>query len=400
MLQTFSYYCIFSYLGTRATKGGGLLQENTRSTLTPGEFEDLVFDTLERDKTLYAPLEIRGVQRRYSSDKTVPNGTVRIAWQGKEIEFQVEVKSRTAPKIVQEAFWKLRSWPLERRKSFLLVVPYLSETIREMVEIERVNCLDLNGNYFIQNPELLAIRLDRKNRFPESTPIKKVFSGNSALVGRLLLREKRIFTSVSELFKAINTDSGDSGAQLSLSAISKILSKMVDELIIEKTTNRIALIQPEKLLNCLQEGYNQPKALNLLKLKIPGTPDEVLKTISKALNQNTWMVSGESSANRYAVTTPATILRIYSLKTRTTPDLTQYEDSRFFNVVIEKKTDAPLFFDRVTSSRESNSKNSSKNSNDQTYWASRLQTYLELSKLDKREREIAETIRADILKAH
>ena len=74
-------------------------------------------------------------------------------------------------------------------------------------------------------------------------------------------------------------------------------------------------------------------------------------------------------------------------------DLTQYEDSRFFNVVIEKKTDAPLLFDRVKSSRKTNTK-------DQIYWASRLQTYLELSKLDKRERAIAKTIRADILKAH
>ena len=190
-----------------------LTTERPSPSLDARGFEQLVFDLFERDRDLYAPLEIRGAERStVGRDKL--GGTVRIAWQGREVEFQIEIKSRTAPKIIQQALWNLKPLSLAERKAFLLVVPYITPRIREMVELEGVNCLDVNGNYLIQNPAFLAIRLDRKNRFPESAPIKKIYSGNSSQVGRLLLSKKQTFTSVNEVFEAVNR----TGVPLSLSA--------------------------------------------------------------------------------------------------------------------------------------------------------------------------------------
>jgi hypothetical protein len=261
-----------------------------------------------------------------------------------------------------------------------------------MVEAEGVNCLDVNGNYLIQNPEFLAIRLDRKNRFPESATIKKIFSGNSSQVGRFFLTEKRAYKSVGEIFEAINRSTGG----LSLSAVSKVLSGLADELIIEKSADRIVLLQPEKLLDRLREGYVPPKNLATLKLKIPGTSEEVLKTLAGELTRegNIWMLSGESSAGYYASTTPPAVLRAYSFQAGNLPQYeatrffkdkrSELENTRFFNVVLEGRTEPYIFFDRQIAKNK-------------VCWASRLQTYLELSQMDKREREIAESIREDIL---
>lgn len=283
--------------------------------------------------------------------------------------------------------------PEDERRSFLLIVPFITDSIRTMVEQEKVSCIDLSGNYLIQSTELLAIRLDRKNRFPESAPIKKIFSGNSSQVGRLFLREQRIFESVGEIFDEINR----STAGLSLSAVSKVLSGMAEEMIIEKSPDRIVLLQPEKLLDRLREGYTPAKTLASLKLKIPGTPDEILKTMARELGkkENIWMLSGESSASYYASTTPPAVFRAYSFQSGSLPqyevtrffsdDRAELENDRFYNVVLEGRTEPFIFFDRQTARNK-------------VCWASRLQTYLELSNLDKREREIAESIREGILK--
>ena len=362
-----------------------MLTTERPTTLDARSFEQLVFDIFEREKDLYSPLEIRGAKRSPANRNNL-DGTVRIAWQGREVEFQIAIKARTAPKTVQEALWKLKTLPLTLRNTFLLVVPYITPRIQEMTELEGVSCLDVNGNYIIRSPKFLAIRLDRKNQHPESAPIKKVFSGNSSQVGRLLLCKNRIFSSVNEVFEAIKS----AGTSLSLSTISKVLSSLEEELIIEKSTeksaNRIALIQPEKLLDRLQSGYVPPKPLVTLKLKIPGSSEQVIEKLATELSGTIWMFSGESSASQYTMTTAPSILRAYAFQAGDLSGYRQYEDNRFFNVILESTTEPYIYFDRQTSPKNKRS------------WASRLQTYLELARLDKRERELAESIREDILK--
>lgn len=352
-----------------------MLTSEPRVAASGQPFEQMALDTLKQERGLFRPLDIRSLELDQTSGRTL----ISLGWQGRESRFWLEVKARTAPKVVQEAFWKLKGLTDEERRAFLLVVPYITTSIREMVERERVSCIDLNGNYLIQSPGLLAIRLDRKNRFPESASIKKIFSGNSSQVGRLFLTEKRTYESVSEVYGAI----GRLGGGLSLSAISKVLQGLQDELMIEKSSKRIALLQPEKLLSRLQAEYVPPKPLAQLKLKIPGKGKELLKTIATKLSRTTWMLSGESSVEKFAATTTPSILRVYSVQAGA---LEKFEDSRFYNVVFEGTAEPYVYFGRELSSK------------DKVCWASRLQTYFELARMDKRERELAEAIRDEILK--
>lgn len=336
-----------------------------------------VLSELTSQRGLYAPLEITSVKERIRGD--VGSETkVTIRWQGRNIHFIAAVKTRTAPKLISEGLRQLRKYATLPKQNLLLIVPFLTKTIVEMLEREALSGLDLNGNYLIQSSEMVAIRLDRKNQFRESQSIKKIFSGNSSLVGRLfLLSAKRHFRSVNEIYSSIQNLDGS----LSLSAVSKVLKGLEDELIIQKGREEIVLIQPDKLLQRLEEDCRLPKIVATMRLKLPTSDFSPLQGLGKLLPPPIrWVLSGESSAERYAVTTPAEIATIY---TTDFGSLTQYENERFYNVVLKKTFDSFPYFD----SRE----------HDRLRWSSPIQCYLELAKLDKREQELARSVRQAIL---
>ncbi len=340
------------------------------------QFERLVFDILSNSKGLYRPLEVKSIRSPLKGSVQIDAEIVMI-WQGKEYRFLSQFKSRTAPKIVREAFWKIETFNKTARNEFLLVVPFLSKSIVAMLAEEGVSGIDLSGNYYIQRSDFVAIRLDQKNQFPESQPIRKIYSENSSQVGLLLISNNSPYSSVNEIWEAIRIG----GGSLSLSTVSKVLKGLEDDLIIDRSNNRITLIQPEKLLDQLKDSYSNPKPITSMKLKLPAEGRELLNFISSELNGMTWMVSGESSILKYAATTESNVLKIYS---DLGDHLGSYKDNRFYNTIIES-IDAPYVF-------------FNKREEDSIFWSSQLQTYLELSKLDKREKEIAETIRANILK--
>ena len=88
-----------------------------------------------------------------------------------------------------------------------------------------------------------------------------------------------------------------------------------------------------------------------------------------------------SSASRYALTTPDQVISAYVYQA---PE--EYlVDDRFFNLTLNVTKDEFVFFDYKEDKQTGN------------VWASPVQTYLELLQMDKREKEIAETIKAAIL---
>lgn len=348
-----------------------MIQENTLIS------EKEVLDRLVSRKDLYTPFEITSVEREVVLGDRRVDARITLSWRGRAVPFLAEIKARTAPKLVTEAVWQLRSYAGNRKENLLLIVPFLSKTIVEILEREGMSGLDLNGNYLIQTPEMAAIRLDRANQFTESQSIKKIFSGNSSLVGRLFLSSKRRFGSVNEVCAAIR----ELGGSLSLSAVSKVLKGLESELIIEKGPNGIALLQPEKLLQSLQDGYRAPKILATMKLKLPVPEVDAVQNFGKILPPSiSWVLSGESSVERYAVTTVGAVATVYA--TDFGP-LAPYETDRFFNVILKKTLDSFPYFDMQTRTG--------------LRWSSPVQCYLELSKMDKRERELADIIRTSIL---
>lgn len=325
---------------------------------------------LASQKSLYDPLKIVAIKKLTKSTQGFDT-KVSMAWKSRKVDFCAEVKTRSTPKLIEESLRQLYSDKFKQKQKFLLIVPFLSKAIVEILEREGLSGIDLNGNYLIQSPEVLAIRLDQENRFKETQPIKKIFSGNSSLVGRLLLSSKRRFESVNEVCSAIQV----LGGSLSLSAVSKVLKGLEEELIVEKVDKSISLIQPEKLLQRLQEDYRPPKVVGISKLKLP--IQELKKIFPPSIQ---WSLSGESSAERYSVTTPAERVVLY---TTNFSSLEKYEDERFYNILLKKTEDSFPFFDM----REQKN----------IRWSSPVQCYLELSKLDKREKELAASIRESIL---
>jgi hypothetical protein len=100
---------------------------------------------------------------------------------------------------------------------------------------------------------------------------------------------------------------------------------------------------------------------------------------------NNWIWSGESSAEFYATTTPANQFTIYCRNIEIPQDfIVKYVDVRFYNYTfcMVPASEEYLLFDAKGNT------------------ASIIQTYLELSQLDKREKEIAKDIEKDILDEH
>lgn len=352
-----------------------MIQENKQVV------EHEVFNQLTSWKDRYSPLEILSVKPKQPATDRDSNGRITLGWRGQCVTFLVEIKTRTAPRLINESAWRLKNSVGKRKENLLLIVPFLSKTIVEILEREGMSGLDLNGNYLIQTPELVAIRLDRKNKFTESQRIKKIFSGNSSLVGRLFLSSKRRFESVNAVYVAIQK----LGGSLSLSAVSKVLKSLADEMIIEKGNGGIALLQPEKLLQNLQEGYRPPKILGSIKLKLPAGKGLAgaagMPNLRDTFSGAQWTLTGESSANRYAIMADSSVFKLYI------PDFqpfVKFEDNRFYNILIQRTQDSFPYFD-VQEERG-------------LRWASPVQSYLELSKLDKREQEVAATVRETILR--
>ena len=302
---------------------------------------------------------------------------LELGWQGKKCRFFVEIKARTAPSVVKEGIRQLKRMLTEDTgMDPMLLVPCLSERVVELLEQEQVSGIDLNGNYFIPLPDFLAVRLDKRNRYPESREIKNIFSGNSAIVARFLLRENRSYAQVNEIHQGIRS----LGGEISLSTVSKGLQGLQDELMIEKGPNTIRVLQAKKMLDALRKNYQKPRVSRTLKLKLPEIHPEKEAILIETLGEASWIWSGPSSAEHYVPTVSTRILEAYTrAKTNVMDRLSKWENNRFFNCTLMQTGQAFVYFDR------------------QDAWSSPLECYLALSQLDKREQELAREIENETL---
>ena len=340
--------------------------------MNSAELLDIFYGNISGDGgRLYEPMRIEGF-RRAEPDRKSQNvdATFQLVWKGQSIPFLAEVTSRSVPRLVRRAIFQHRDLLQSHDESWHRVVigPHLSDGIVGELQRAEVSGLDLNGNYLILTPKLLAIRLDRPNQYPESRPIKNIYSNKSSLVGRFLLAEARTFQQVNEIYRGIRDREGD----LSLSTVSKVLSRLDEELLIEKRRGKIRILQPEKLLDHLRDGYSPPDLIDTMNLKLP---DNSREQILCEVFGDDWMWSGESSAPNYTTTTPPTVDLAYTDLSIPKAKLEEFESRRFYNCTIARTHDSYVYFDR------------------RDRWASPIETYLALSRLDKRERQVARTIR-------
>lgn len=267
---------------------------------------------------------------------------------------------------------------VENRKYIpTLIVPYLNPTIVERLKSKKFSGLDLNGNYYIATDDFIAVRLDKKNQYKESVNIKDIYSRNSSVVGMFLLRENSTYQRVNDIYDGIKK----LGGKITLSTVSKVLTALAEQLIISREKGEIRLLQPVKLLSNLRAGYRSPVVAKVLRLNLPQSRQET-KAILDQYFVNNWIWSGESSADFYASTSPTNQFTIYCRTIEIPKDfIEKYVDVKFYNCTLcaIPESEEYLFFD----SKEN--------------IASKIQTFIELSQLDKREKEIAKDIEKEIL---
>ncbi len=341
----------------------------------------------------YAPLSI-SYKKNASSDKKSEfqfDGLGTISLFNNQSKFLVELISNTSPKIVlsklglisayrQQVSQKAR---IDNQTNFLLVVPYITSEINNLTQnFPDVSALDLCGNYVIKTNNISAVRLDRPNEYRGSKTIQNIYKGTSALVARTLLECKREYDSATSFLYEVNK----LGCQATLSTISKVLTVLESDLIIERTGRKVTLfgrgiklLQPDKLLQKLVENFSPPKFKSETRLKADDVQKYICESSARAFSPK-FVFSGESSVQRYAIATTPQIYTVYASQSLL---FDKPSSDPFFNLVIREAVDDAPFF------ASTNFNNCS--------WAGLTQTYLELMTSDKRGKELAEPIKGIIL---
>jgi hypothetical protein len=347
-----------------------------------------VRDWLEHGQLAVSPLRFRllASEPRYSPESRW-DFEVEARW-GKSVgRFAVEYKSLSTPKAFDEAVRKCLAVKLPKGWSPLLLMPYLKEA--QLEELENVGCsgVDWCGNGVVFLERFRVFRAGGQNRFTTYAPIKNIYRKNTSMVSRALLAVGKA-SSVGQIREEVNDRNllARSLRQppMSLGTVSKALAGLEDDLIVARS-QWIRLVQPEKLLDRLQQSY-QPQACKSVRLKIDCRFDQLPQRVAATLGQSAGpiMATGLSSVFRYATMQRGEILSLYCPRIdRVRGALEGRENDRFANVELIESTEQSNYFDAKQEHG--------------LYWASPVQSYIELMRGDKRDRETADQVKQIIM---
>ena len=343
-----------------------------------------MLELLQREPITLKPLAFN------RSTVQVPNVDVvyDVNWKGKQgFRFIADVKARTTSQALAAAAQRAKSHVFDARGGFpLIIVPYLSPSSLDEAERLGVSAVDLCGNGVVQVPhQWLVVRSGKPNRFRTSSPLSGAYRGVASLVGRAFAVQTK-FAKVSDVLRFIEAR----GGRITLATVSKALTRLEEDLVIARDATGLRLLQGDKLLQKLKEGYKPPVIRSKLSLKTRMSEIDlhrelqrasgalqgrvVLDGVSSARYQT--VIAAEPIASFYCSTRPEELARAASIDT--TPE------RHFANLELLQTDDERLFFD----SREV----------DGRLLSSPVQTWLELVTGDKRAQEVADVLRDRLLK--
>ena len=318
------------------------------------------------------------------------DGILTLNYDGDSFRFAVQITESSSTAALQAACQQaLLSEKIHGLPS-LIIVPYLRN---EQVQMFRdsgigLSIIDLCGNAMISIPSLHVLQKGEPNKFPDSRRIKNPYRGNSALVGRAFLKQP-VFSSIGAIHKLIIRQR----CSLGLSAISKAVAELEEELILIREGQRVRLCDPIDLLHRLARNYHAPDEPETIDLKINMNEDAIpaqMKAVGHFLNAKI-CATGRTSFTNYAggATNDCTTYYVDSplknfvqnLKRETEVSVTH--DSVFPNARLIHCPDQVVYFDCH-------------------HWmngiaASPVQTYVELQNGDPREVEMAERVKDVII---
>ncbi len=351
--------------------------------------ENQVRKWLEEGQLSLPPLSftLRGVKRKYPAGG-VFDFEMEARWGDQSAVFAVEYKSVFTPKAFRQTLNQCRVARLPANRYPLVMLPYLRPEQLEELESNGISGVDWCGNGVVIVPDKIRVfRSGGDNQFATYSPIKNIYRKNTSMVPRLLLTAAR-FTTVQEILAEVNrrnlfVQKADAIA-MSMGTVSKALKQLEDDLIVGRNTE-IRLLQADKLLEQLQQNYEPPKA-RPVRLKVDCEFAQLPQLVSTKLERNPTplVATGLSSVSQYATMQREELLAVYCLEAkRIQAAIGGRETDRFPNLELIETLEQPLYFD----AREESG----------FYWASPVQTWLELIRGDKRDRETAEQVKESIL---
>jgi hypothetical protein len=356
--------------------------------------EASILDTLKRGRLSLPPLSFELAQTDpLFADKYRLDALVDGRWYQSSVTFAAEIKARSTPKDFAAGIALLKTAGLPKNRPPLLIVPFLSESQLQELDRQGINGVDLCGNGVINIPQRLTVfRTGQPNTFPSYLPIKNIYRNSSSIVGRVLFSSPK-FSSVNQVVEAIarrDIFAPTMGLpSLTLGTVSKVLSALEQDLIIQRDANGIALLQPDTLLEKLSRNYATPPAVaHQLKVNLSGKDLLQRLAAASAKIKAPVVATGLSSVGRYAVMQREEKLAVYCPRTDLLLEQLAPASSaatRFPNLEIFDTQDPTVYFDAT---RES-----------EFLWASPVQTYLELMAGDKRDQDTASQVRALLLNA-
>lgn len=348
----------------------------------------------------FPPLQIRlgkGDELLDRNDEL--DAILAVTAEDQTFDFAAEFKSRSTPRIFEEALSTIQKAAERRQMLPMLVVPFLREN--QLVELQqrKLSGIDLSGNGVVAVPgKLLVYRTGSPNRYPDSAPTKYAYRGATSLVARAFLCQAK-FQSLADIRNGISIRGGN----VVLSTISKALKRLESDLIVDRTASGFRLRQADKLLEKLAESYTDPKTIKTATFAIkrgalttrgeqPGAGDftaaaALAPLFGEGQQQASLVLTGRSSIENYAVMGRQEWPVLYTTHIdrliRTWGDGVE-ETSRFIDFELRETDDPTVYFDvRMTENLP---------------YASPIQVFLECSAGDKREREAALQVKELILR--
>ena len=365
--------------------------------------ESEMLDQLKASPISLSPVTLTTREISARLGDTQYDAIVDGTWDDDGATFAIECRRLGTPKEFAGAVLQIQSWNLPKGTYPMLLLPFLKP--EQLDELDRlgISGVDLCGNGVITIPGRLKVyRTGQPNRFKSTATIKNVYRGKTSLVARIFA-EQNSFPSVQSLREAIiNRDLlAEAGLSkpIGLSTVSKALKTLEQDLIVTRENDgTIGLLQRDLLLDKLQRNDEPLEGQQPVKLKVK--TDDLrawLSFYTKASGQLA-VVNGLSSTSQYAVMQRAEIYRLYTPDPATVanrmtgrseasdvpPNENPAEETdRFENVVLIKSKRPVDYFDVRSGER--------------LPWASPLQTWLELMRGDKRDRETADQVRELLL---
>lgn len=340
-----------------------------------------VLAALERKPIVFPPLRFERLD-----DSSEADGIYRVMWSGQGYKFVANVKARATSQALAAAAQRAKSNAFDIGGSFpLVIVPYLSPSSLDEVERLGISAVDLCGNGVVQIPQQwIVFRSGRPNQFRGVEPLRGVYRGTASLVPRAFV-VRPTFNRVGDVQRFIE----ERGGRITLATVSKALSRLEEDLVIARDAKSLRLIQADKLLSKLREGYQPPVIRTKLSLKSKLDERELTSRLSRAARSTAARVvrTGMSSAARQTVfaAEPMTSFYCSSLpdELARAASLDPSPQRHFADIELLQTDDERVFFDA--------------RNDDAELLASPIQTWLELATGDKRSQEVADDVHAKLL---